>query len=67
MEKLDALAKVQIKTGGEGFGDKWKLAKIEFTAVDPATNVAKGAKQVFNFDQWISAKKVSRVPILVSF
>ena len=51
VEKLDALAKVSIKTGGEGFGDKWKLAKIEFTAVDPATNVAKGAKQVFNFNQ----------------
>lgn len=58
VEKLDALAKVSIKTGGEGFGDKWKLAKIEFTAVDPATNVAKSAKQVFNFNQWISAKKV---------
>ena len=58
VEKLDALAKVSIKTGGEGFGDKWKLGKIEFTAVNPTTNEALAAKQVFAFDQWISAKKV---------
>merc|ERR1711970_1644623 len=55
VEKLGTLSKVSIRTGGEGFGDKWKLAKVEFTPVDPQGNDPIGPKQVFNFDKWISA------------
>ena len=59
MEKLEALAKVSIKSDGED-GDiyKWKLEKIELTAVNPTTNEALAPKQVFAFDQWPSAKEV---------
>ena len=65
VEKLAKLAKIQIKQGGEGFFDSWKLNKIILASRDPTDNTnGEGPKesdpdaQVFNFDKWIKSNKV---------
>ena len=65
VEKLEKLAKIQIKQGGEGFFDSWKLDRIVLVSKDPngedmyLDNIDnQSGAQIFNFDTWIKANKV---------